>query len=431
MIAYSEDQLALMASAHYNVYLQVLIEKIATGEFYNFFDYGEPTKRIIGATVNASIDLATIEGAVTFQRGLGSESLSPLMNASTYNATMPLLWPGNKLYLYVAVVAPGVTPTGSDFSIILSGRIDNVDLVGTDEVRVRFRDFGAYLLNRFIQTPVVYGSTAGVPVEAVIDQIVAAWPADAGTAGPVGVVKPGSAAGFMVQPYTQERMPVLEALRRLAMQIGWELRYYPRFGPVVVFQDPDRARAVQATIGPSMYLQVNRLELSDDDVRNRWKVGYPPAVGEPKTLFVQVEDAASQLQHGIRFAEVVFDRSANINSAIEATGYANIALADTKDPLADFAVELLAFPAVELNDLYLFPANDVHLDTDQEWAIAGYQHTFSRGSGRTTLFTRGKPIAYYRDYRRGVQPRVYVGSSPPPDDFDPADGAIWIVRPAT
>lgn len=431
MISYSAPARALMDGPAYNVWLQVLVQKPVTAETFNFFDYGvgDP-RRIKRATLNASVDLATIEGTVTFQRGLGEESLSPYITSALVNDTVPLMWPGNLLTLYCAVTAPGVEPTGTDFKIILNGRIDHVNAAGPDEVVVRFRDVGAALLNKWIEAPKPYGGTpGGIAAETVIASILTDNGFAAGT-----VLNPGADSGFMIRQFMQERMPVLEALRRIALQIGWEMRHYPRFGPIVLFQDPDRAKASQATISPDIYRAVTKLEVGDDDVRNRWRIGYPAVEGDAPTLFVTVQNAASIAQYGPRFAEIVEDSSSNINTLGEATTFVNAALADTKDPLSDFAVEMLPWPAVELNDVYTFPANGVHLDASHVWAISGYQHNFSKGSGRTTLFTRGKPIAAYRDYRRGVRRTLHVSVNDAPtatylDGVDYPEGTLWLKTP--
>jgi hypothetical protein len=435
MISYTGSQLALMDSPAYNVYLQVFIQKL-NGERFTFFDYGgiPEDKRIMGATITASVDLATIEGTITFERGIGSLSLSPYIGGSFFNVGIPCLHPGNVVTLWCAIVPQGATPAFSDWRTLLDGRIDQVNVnAGPDTVSVRFRDAGGLLLNQWIEAPNPYGSEAGTLAEDVIQDILAD---SLGAFPQVGIISPGADSGFMIRQYMQERMPVLEAVRRIAQQIGWEVRHYPRLGQgTLAFQDPGRNREPQFTIHPDLYLGVNKLEVSDDDVRNVWRIGYPGAPGEPPSLFVTVEDAASIAQYGRRFAEIVEDRSSNIDTLEEATTMATLALADTKDPLADFGIDLLPCPFVELNDVYTFAANGVHHDSDQVWSVAGYNHDFKDGSGRTQIFTRGKPIAAYRDYRRGVRRKTHISLEDAPtetylDGIDYPEGTLWLKTPS-
>lgn len=426
----------LADGAHYNVHVFANVGR-RDGTFWMFgdggFDFADQdvppadgeNHRLVSCTVSANVDVATIEATLTLSLGRDTLSLSPYIAASQYNfGGIPLLAPGSVFELWAAITPPGVLPTSTfgDYRRFFTGRVDEVDLAaGRGLIRVRGRDRGGFLLNRFIRATKVYGTTDGTPAEDVLVALLndngfdASW------------LSVPASPGFLVRPFQQERISLLDGMRQVALQTGWELRMYPSVlaGTQLVYQDPQRDRASQYDISGDLYLNVEEFKITDDDVRNIWRVGYPPATGEPRTIFVEVEDATSRFRYGDRFAEVVLDRSRNIDTEGEALTYATAALADNKEPLAQFGISMLPWPFVELNDVYTFIANGLHHDTDQVWAIAKYDHTFERGSGRTKVAVRPKPVAAYRDYRRGTQPRQLISTQPPPADFIPAEGTRW------
>jgi hypothetical protein len=404
------------------------------------------TDRLVTMTVRASIDDAARRFSATFARGLGAESLSPFVTQSAYNAEAPLLAGGNVLQLSVAIVPPGVTPSPGDYRQIERLRIDRVNAADGIHVTVSGRDLtSAYFLDAFIQETRAYGSAGGTAVELVIFD-----PGPTGTrigGGRLGRVAylgsagsiisdwasynavltlPNGSPNWFVRQYAQREGSVLEACRALALQIGWDLRSFPRSSNdlELFFYDPERERIdADAVLPQSEYLKVSNLTVDDADVRNQVEVWFGQASTRER---VRVEDQASINQYGPRFMRIVEDVSSNIDTLAEATTLATAALADLKDPLADHQVETFLWPFVELNDVHAYPANDEHYDRDQRFAVVGYQHTIAKGGGRTTIQTRGKPLAAYRAYRRGTPRTTHIAIVDPPLTGTPEqEGAIW------
>ena len=135
------------------------------------------------------------------------------------------------------------------------------------------------------------------------------------------------------------------------------MRYFASTGDLT-FYEPDRAGTTPVlTISANEYIDVQRLEVADADVRNQVEVWYGARTTRER---VYVEDATSMLQHGPLFCRIVEDRSSHIDTEEEAQVMAAAALADMKDPLADQQVTMPLLPCVELNDLHEYVANDDH-----------------------------------------------------------------------
>src|SRR5690606_38013056 len=77
------------------------------------------------------------------------------------------------------------------------------------------------LVDTFIETQQVYGSSDGMAVETVMQAIL-----DDNSTG-VTLYTPSS-PGWMLKEFVQAKQPVLDALRQLADQIGWDARYRRR-----------------------------------------------------------------------------------------------------------------------------------------------------------------------------------------------------------
>jgi hypothetical protein len=209
-------------------------------------------------------------------------------------------------------------------------------------------------------------------------------------------------SNWAVTPYTQARRPVLEALRNLAAQIGWDFRHkwnvaLGAFSPTLV--SPNRSKvATDWQFYSKDYIAVPRASFSLTDIRNAIDVVYSDRSAlstdgvnyQRKT--VTVEDGDSIDTYGRRWAEIAEASNSNIDTETEALALATAACSDLCNPTVEMDIELhFHFYPVELGDLYLFLANGVHFDTNQSLAVVGYQHTLKHGECRTTLNVRGSP----------------------------------------
>lgn len=266
-------------------------------------------------------------------------------------------------------------------------------------------------------------ATAGVSLENVLQQMLNDSPVSLTLYAP-------DASGFLLNPWKQEREPILEAMRTLSQLIGWDVR--PRYdaGGAYRFQlyKPDRAASVPVrTFSPSSYVDVGSLALNIEDIRNVVRVVYSDAADlgpdgkTPKRKTSTATDTASVAAYGRRYMEIAEEATSPIDTAAEASTLVEAALADLSTPYADLEVEAFFFPWAQVGDLYRFSANNVHFDSDQDLAVVSVSHEAQLGSDgeqtfRTSLQCRGKPSGgrdrwLQWDSRPGVAPTHSVQDS--------------------
>lgn len=390
------DQKARLMQPHYNAHLNIQIVP-AGGGILN------PTSKLISGKVSGSMDQACNTLELSFERGKLLDNLSPLVPASTWNASGPGLYGGNFISIEASISEPGAA--AGVFTSFFTGRMDTVDMDNDGIITITARDGGAYSLDRMIKYAAPYGEA---PMDDVMQAIMAANGFDPVTFWHQEIADPE----YTIVQYMQQPGSLLEMLRIIAQQRGLDFRYLMRNGKLTLY-DPDRERTVvDGTFSANEYMSVDKLQIDDVDVRNQVEVWYgqgTAAVGR-----VYLEDSASMLQHGPRFTRIVMGRSRNVVTLEQATAFAGYALADMKDPLADHQITLPFFPIVELNDFYEYVANQDHYSANQKWAISGFSHEFSLEESKTTFQTRGKPMAAFRDYRRGQEDMLVVSTEDAP-----------------
>jgi hypothetical protein len=382
--------------------------------------------RLLSIDQTASMDEAAGRLTVKLARGGGTDSLSPLVAASTYNAgTRPALDPNLNVFL-------GYSIAGNSPADIFTGRLDGIDVGGSKgEVTIRCRDEAGFYLNRTINSSSIVASDSAENVMSAVLQL-------GGFSG-TELITPVS-PGWTVNEYIQEEMSVMEALRRIAQQFGWDVRYFKSDGGIV-FYDPNRPLLVNiwppgtvrfvtdATIGPDRYTDVTELAWGDDDVRNYWEGWWrDPTTGLPQTT-TPVQDAASIARYGLRYARIYLDRASNITDATEMTRFLTAALLDTKDPFASHKVTMPFYPSVELNDFHTYLANGDEYDSDVQVAVVGYTHHWDSTPGSqptTTIATRATSIGAYREYRRSIPPKTIVTTVAPTTEYAPEGTVVYV-----
>lgn len=320
-------------------------------------------------------------------------SIAPFIQASPLNkdstgAYAPLLELGRLGRIKTALVDHGATPSGSDYHEMLQFRIDDIDW-STNPIRIQISDIGAIVMDAQIETVITYGSSVGVAVESVMQTILD----NTLGSGVVTLYTPSSPA-WNIQEYSQDRVTALDAIRALALQIGWDVRY--RYDSSdnfrLTFYSPDRAKTTpDATIGPTTYRSVTGLKRAIADIRNVVKVVYD-------TGSVTRTNSASVAKYGRRFMEIA--NVPNIDTGSEATDMAQAAVDDLGEPFADQEIETLFWWPAQLGDLYTFTANGDHYDADQKLAVVNIQHTIRAGEGITRLQTRGSVTGAFRTWLR-------------------------------
>ena len=349
------------------------------------------------------LDQPTGYATITLKREASDKSLSPFMASSTLNRLddgltySPAIDVTRMVHIWTAVMpARSARPANNHaaWKEVFRGKIDRVNWE-SDPITLSCRDMGAFLLDAFIELERQYGAEAGAPVEQEMQQIID----DTMGVGEYTLVTPLS-PGWMIRPYAQAQTHVLEAIRALALQIGWDLRFMWNatndfelrfFAPPRDKTDPDDE------FGPDEYFDVSNLSVSDDDVRNVVKVVYVDK--ETQTIqSVTLEDPVSIVKYKRRYMEIVEGSASNIDTSEEATSMASAGLSDLALPGADHSIDVSYYWPATLGDLYRHLSNDVHYDDPQTYAVVAFEHVAEAGDIRTTLITRGKPAGAYRSW---------------------------------
>jgi hypothetical protein len=288
------------------------------------------------------------------------------------------------------------------------GFIDDIDMAGDNTIKISCRDQGGELQDTYIESVVTRGSGGGTAVQTVMQTIVTA-----AMASPPTIYVPSS-PGWNILEFEQTKEPLFTAIRRLADQIGWILKYWWDSGTSayrLTLYEPDRTVAVaMRTFGPGEYFKISKASMSRKSVRNRVVVSYRTSP-EGALLDVTVNDAGSQSKYGLRYCGVTEGATSNIDSSGEATTMANAILTDLKEPTLSHTVTMPLFWPAETGDYYGFTDNHVIYDTTQNLAVFAITHKFTAGGKvETTLQLRGKPAS---GSRRWLNVETRPGIAPP------------------
>lgn len=410
----------------YRIVPEVAITTPSGGSSIEFQDL---TNYLLAYSVGNSLNDAVGSGLFTFARSKNTDSLSPLVQASThrFGDGRPVLDPTCEVNLNITIESPPGTAVG--FLRRFTGRIDRVNVAASGtRISVQCRDGGGKYLNRFMTQAASYGTG---PIETVMGNVLA------GNGFAATDLFVPVSPGFVIDvPFWAGEITVLEALRILAQQIGWDVRWYEH-GPHpfttqgLVFYDPGRTRVIgDCTFSGRNYKEVTELSISDEDVRNDWWGWYPGAVA-PVHRF----DQTSIDRYGLR-SSVIGEaiRSLNISTEAAMGRFLDAALADNKDPFATHEIRRPIFPVVELNDMHDYtPYFSELYNQTMTMAVRGYREDWKAGPGTswTTIQSGGTPIAAYRDYRKPppAPPPVIISTAPPTADRYGPEGQIWKVRP--
>ncbi len=240
--------------------------------------------------------------------------------------------------------------------------------------------------------------TLGRPVQQVIQAILDS----ARSTGEASVpVYTPTSPGWAVREFLQGRDKAFAAVRALAAQIGWDLRFKWDGGTSdfrLTLFEPDRAKTTaDLTFTAAQFETPQKFEQDVENIRNAWTIKYSDSAdlwpdGSPKRKEITVTDAASIAKYGELWAEIAEGNASNIDTSTEATKMVQAALSDCAEPEADFSVSLTGgFPWVEVHDLYSFDADGRVFDSAQKMAVTKFSQSFSDGRLRTTLELRGKP----------------------------------------
>jgi hypothetical protein len=242
-------------------------------------------------------------------------------------------------------------------------------------------------------------SIDGFPVEEIIQNIL-----DDNFPGSAPTLNVPTSPLWNITQFLQQREPVLDAIIRLAAQIGWDLRQ--RWSGTefkLTLYEPEReSPSVDHVFSPSDYGEPQKLAVDISSIRNKWKVIikdrddlWPD--GTPKRKEFTAEDEDSIEKYGgpnkdPLYAEIQESETGNVDTPTEANRLLAAAVSDCAEPDAELSVPLMqGFPWVELNDYYTFSADNVRFSSDQSLAVTSWEQVFEDGHLHTELELRGKP----------------------------------------
>lgn len=419
------DERNLLKASRFDVRLRVELENQAgvwqDMSALNGVDF------VLGAKWSDLLDTPVMAGTVTLSRRVGAQALPATMAASPVNhpgggGYTPFVRGGQKVRIHTACVTPGAAPAGGDWKEVFLGKVDDPEWGGTrNAMTLAISDVGAWLQGTVIKEEHQYGTEEGIPVETVMQQILDANPVP--KLGAVALYVPTS-PGWNIKTYTQARVSILQALRDLAIQIGWEVRY--RYDAAntfrLTFYEPDRAKAIADTsFGPSEYFELPNVGERTDDIRNSGRVYYVDSTTGTRE-FQEYTVPASIAVYGERYIEISEDTSSNIDTDAEALDMVTAMVKDLSVPLLNQTMRTSFFWPVQLGDLYDFTANGEMYDSTQQGAAVSIEHELTRDTRRTSIGVRGKPAGAYSRWLQlgGVIDTREPGEVPPDPVIGPA-----------
>jgi hypothetical protein len=394
----------IAALGDYAVCIKLEVDRSGSGDYQELTDFSG-FNWVKSVQYGENIDDPVAAFTAVLAAEIGDYKLSPFVERSLLNqwsgGYTPVLALGRRIKLYTASVPHMMEPTSSDWRLVFDGYVDEVDPVTSeDEITVRARNQGAVVQDLFIETTQVYGADTS-PFEAVEDVMQDILDDNLGP-GEITLYTPTSPS-WNIMRYSQQREPVLDALRALAAQIGWDVRYKWRSGTgqfELTFSDIDRTKSTpDKSYAPGQVLGYSQIAMRLADVRNAVRVVFTPLSTQERTS-VLVTDSTSIANYGRRYFEAAEASSSNVDTSTEANLMANAILADLKDPSVNSSVAVPYSYELELGDLLRFEADGRHFDADIDGAVVGISHTIGSGVAKTTLQLRGKPAGAFMNWLR-------------------------------
>ncbi len=390
------SETTLLQGAHFATFARVLVED-ADGTYQDLTNQ-DSIDWVHSGRIAQTIDQIVATGSFTFWRKQeGGNSLAPLDEDSTLNrnsvsAYAPLIDVGRGIRCEFATVAIGSSPSGGDWQRVFQGVIDQWT-VEDDFVQVMARDaIGAEIADRWIEAERTLGTGPGRAMQDVIQDILTEWTG-------LTLFTPTSPS-FLITTYIQQRSTVMDALQQLAALTGWVVQ--PRWDDGtssfrLTLYDPDRApTSTTWTWEPDRYEAVPDFTLSRLDIRNALSLWYTNT--SDVRAQVTASDATSITKYGRQWMEIEEPKDSPIDTSTEAQNMLDKALLDLKDPVANQEIKTLCFWPVQLNDYYLFGANDVHYTEDRSFGVTGFRHEFGGGQVDTFIRTRGVPAGFVKPW---------------------------------
>jgi hypothetical protein len=392
------------------------------------------------ATIHASMDalsFAQLDKRTPFNRP----------DADDENSFRPFLENASRVRISACRLPQLIDAKDSDYGIMLEGSIERVSQK-EDEITVEFRGRGGELANMFIEENRQYGAgyfndngglSGATPtaIDIVAQEILddndntqngtKNLPAIVGAYAPVTVYKDAdlpSTAGVI--RYSQQRMPVLSAVKALVSTIGWLVRYVFNHSNLewrYTIQNPIE-KINECTFSIADY-NVNSLGTADfiaADIRNVVRIAFPcresstasftpspspPANytvtsslngitdGERVPAWVSYRNNDSIAKYGRRACLITEEASSQISTRQHAYLMARAIIESLESPFYNLQIDCEFLPFVDVNNMVrVLPMHQVHTEA-QKLAVVSYTHTVSGEGASTSVMLRGKPSSGY------------------------------------
>jgi len=374
---------------------------------------------VVSVEWSEHMDQPTAVAEVVLTRAHWNLSIAPLqdsrLNRTAAGAFGRILDIGRRIFLDAAVSASDGGP--ARWVTIFEGHVLEVDWGAADdnEVKVTARDLGGKVLDRFIEVDKrIYSTAAGIQVDLVMLQILI----DNMTAPDVVPFFFDEAVpGWVIRQFVQDRMSTLEAIRRLAAQIGFDVRYRwsEGFGVIgLALWLPPRTPAVtpNKVWRRDAYFSVSQQRYSLEDLRNRIQVAFTEKTGLRRRLTVLAQDVTSQNLYGVRFMEVGEAATSGIDTAVEAQRMADAIRDDLSQPRSYVSLVTPMFYPAMLGDTIEIEKDGVTFDQAIKIVAYGIKHRVS-GKQHSTEWTGRQSGGGYRD--RWMESEVRPGIGPKQD----------------
>lgn len=362
----------------------------------------------IGARWSDTLESPVMMGTLTLSRSVLGLSFAPTMQGSDANHRFtadpdepyaPFIRGGQKIRLTTACFGAGGAPIADDWKEVFLGVVDDPEWGdGPNFITLAIADIGAFLSRQIITEAKEYSTDDGVPVEVIMQEILDDNQSD--RLGPITLYVPDSPLWNIRKFQQAANVSALEAVRALAQQIGWEVRFrYDAAGDFrLTLYAPDRAKTVADTsFGPAEYFQLPSVSENTQDIRNWIRVYFiDKDTGTRMYAEYRNEDSIDDL--GELYMEVDEDKASNIDSMVEAQQMADAMGSDLSAPPLTQIMRTSYFWAAQLGDLYAFQPNGVHYDVEQKLAAISIEHVLTRTERSTTIGCRGKPASAYADW---------------------------------
>lgn len=352
---------------------------------------------------NESPDQPVGQFSVRFLTRADGSSVSPgdqlaAMNLNGAGAYSPILYPGNRIRIDAANLAPGEALAAALWRRWLEGEIEDSDWPAA-EVEVSCTTLDGALFAAMIEGEEVRGSPdPGTPVQDEIQGLANRWMDDAPT-----LYVPVDPA-FNVGRYTPADNVGQQALS-LAQRRGWDLRHrwqdsLGRYAWTLYL--PPRDKTVpDLEISPAISQEVPGLKVSRQYVRNAFDWEYTNAATgkrETRTLDKTTSTtlAASEAQFGRRWMGGSEGDDSDLTTAAQVDALLGYAAHDLGDVHTERRERIPFCPWIELHDLIRIPPDGVRFTGTVDYAVVGLSHEVDEGGAWTTLELRGgSPVGQY------------------------------------